>query len=75
MATERKAANLSIDSELLQQARSLKINISRAAEQGLLDAVRKEKERIWKLENAEVIASLNEHFEKEGLPFPEYRRF
>ncbi|MBL0371205.1 type II toxin-antitoxin system CcdA family antitoxin [Rhizobium sp. KVB221] len=75
MALERKPANLSIDSGLLEEAKQLKINISRAAEQGVLDAVRKERERVWKLENAEAIASLNEHFEKEGLPFPEYRGF
>lgn len=75
MTRVRKAANLSIDGDLLEQARNLNINIFRAAEQGVLDAVRKEKEHIWKLENAEAFRYSNEFVEKHGIPLARHRKF
>lgn len=71
----RKAANLSIDSALLSEAKSLSVNVSRAAEAGIADAVRKEKERLWKLENREALASSNRWVEENGLPLAKYRQF
>ncbi len=71
----RKAANLSLDSELVSQARELNVNISRAAEEGIERAIRSERERLWRLENAEAIAEANDYVEKHGLPFAEYRQF
>ncbi|HES75829.1 MAG TPA: acetoacetyl-CoA synthase, partial [bacterium] len=41
----KQSANLSINSDLLRQARELKLNISRAAEEKLAELVRAEKER------------------------------
>lgn len=75
MASDRKATNLSIDGDLLEEARGLKINLSRAAEQGVLNAVRKEKERVWKLENAEALEFSNEFVEKNGIPLARHRKF
>ncbi len=71
----RKSVNLSIDAALLAEAKALNVNISRAAEAGIADAVRKEKERMWKEENSEAIAQNNRYFEEHGLPFAEYRGF
>lgn len=71
----RKAANLSIDAGLLAEAKSLSVNVSRAAEAGIAEAVRKEKERVWKEENREAIEGWNRYFEENGLPFSEYRGF
>ena len=71
----RKAANLSLDSNLVSQARDLNINVSRAAEEGITQAIKAERERLWRLENAEAIRLENEYIEKHGLPFAEYRRF
>jgi antitoxin CcdA len=71
----RKAANLSLDSELVSQARELNINISRAAEDGIERAIRSERERLWRLENAEAIAEANAYVDKHGLPFAKYRQF
>ncbi|CAN7172863.1 type II toxin-antitoxin system CcdA family antitoxin [Rhizobium sp. LjRoot30] len=71
----RKAANLSLDSDLVSQARDLNINVSRAAEEGITQAIKAERERLWRLENAEAIRLENEYIEKHGLPFAEYRRF
>lgn len=71
----RKAANLSIDADLLAEAKALSVNISRAAEAGIADAVRKEKERLWKEENREAIEAWNVWVRENGLPFAEYRGF
>ena len=71
----RKPANLSLDSELVSCARDLKINISRAAEDGIAAAVKAERERLWRLENAEAIRQENEYVEKHGLPLAKYRQF
>jgi antitoxin CcdA len=72
---QRKAANLSLDEKLVTQARDLKINISRAAEDGIARAVKAERERLWLIENAEAIRLENEYVEKHGLPLAKYRQF
>ncbi|MFP3543187.1 type II toxin-antitoxin system CcdA family antitoxin [Rhizobium sp. SIMBA_035] len=71
----RKAANLSLDANLVASARELDINISRAAEDGLARAINAERERRWLDENAEAIRLENEYVEKNGLPFAKYRQF
>lgn len=71
----RKSANLSLDSDLVSQARHLKINLSRAAEDGIGRAVKAEQERLWRLENAEAIAASNRYVEEHGLPLAKYRQF
>lgn len=71
----RKATNVSLDSNLLKDAKALGVNISRAAEEGLNDAVRKAKGEAWKRENAESLKAWNEWVEKNGLPLEKYRMF
>lgn len=71
----RKAANLSIDVDLLAEAKALSVNISRAAEAGIAEAVRAEKERLWKEENREALESSNRWVEEHGLPLAKYRQF
>ncbi len=71
----RKAANLSIDADLLAEAKALSVNISRAAEGGIAEAVKAEKERLWKEENREAIESSNRWVEEHGLPLARYRQF
>lgn len=71
----RKAANLSINVDLLGEAKALSVNISRAAEAGIAAAVKAEKERLWKEENREAIESSNRWVEEHGLPLAKYRQF
>ena len=71
----RKAANLSIDVNLLAEAKALSVNISRAAEAGIAEAVRAEKERLWKEENREELEGWNRWVEESGLPLAKYRQF
>jgi antitoxin CcdA len=71
----RKAANLSIDEGVLADAKALDINVSRAAETGIAEAVRTEKGRRWLEENREALESSNAWVEKHGLPLAKYRQF
>jgi antitoxin CcdA len=66
-SARKRPVNLSIDSELLQQARELKVNLSKALEEGLLAIVREERARRWQEENREAIEAHNRMIEKYGL--------
>jgi len=74
-SVQRKSTNLSLDARLIAEAKNLDINISRVAEQGIAQAVAEEKARLWKIENRDTIASLNEYVDKHGIPLEEYRQF
>ena len=71
----RQPANLSIDAELMKEARGLDVNISRAAEAGIAEAVAVEKARLWKIENRAAIESWNAYVEEHGIPLEEFRQF
>jgi antitoxin CcdA len=71
----RRAANVTLDSALLTEAKDLGVNISRAAETGLSDAVRKAKADQWLEENRAALESSNEWIEKNGLPLEKSRQF
>lgn len=71
----RRSTNLTIDADLLGEARTLKVNLSRAAEQGIAAAVKAEREQRWKEENREAIESSNRWVEEHGLPLEKYRQF
>ena len=71
----RKAANLSIDAHVLAEAKALDINVSRAAETGIAEAVRAEKGLRWLAENREALLYFNQWHEENGNPLDEYRQF
>ncbi|MEX0281939.1 MAG: type II toxin-antitoxin system CcdA family antitoxin [Arenibacterium sp.] len=71
----RKPTNLSLDTSLLAEAKALKVNLSRAAEDGLRNAVAIAKAAQWKAENAKALQSSNAYVEKHGLPLEKYRPF
>jgi antitoxin CcdA len=75
--TSRKQGNdsIAVDERLLQEARDLKLDLSRAATDGIARAVKAETERLWKIENAEAIKASNDYVEKHGLPLAKYRMF
>ena len=75
MHPERRPVNISIDSDLLAEANTLGINISRACEQGLAEQVAVVRAARWRAENAGAIASSNAHAETQGLPLSRYRSF
>ncbi|MDF1736530.1 MAG: type II toxin-antitoxin system CcdA family antitoxin [Minwuia sp.] len=67
--------NLSLESDLVAEAKALKVNMSFAAETGVADAVRKAREEAWRRDNADAIRSYNEWVEKNGIPLSEFRQF
>ena len=73
--SSRKPTNLSIDNALLKEAKALKINLSRAAENGVRAAVLEAKAHQWKLDNAAAVESSNAFVEKHGLPLEKLRPF
>ena len=73
--TLKKATNLTLNTEVLAEAKKLGINISKACDAFLESLVRHEKERLWKLENAKFIDEYNQITEEEGLPLDKWRTF
>ncbi|GFE67285.1 type II toxin-antitoxin system CcdA family antitoxin [Litoreibacter roseus] len=71
----RKPTNLSMDVSLLTEAKALKVNLSRAAEEGVRQAVAAAKTEQWKEENAAALRSSNSYAEKHGLPLDKFRQF
>ncbi|SFS08399.1 antitoxin CcdA [Dyella sp. OK004] len=66
-AVTRKAANLSIRSDLLEQARQLNINLSREFEQFLSEVVRQRQQERWREANQDAIDAYNRHLDRDGL--------
>lgn len=65
-SARRKPVNVSLPTDLVAEARKLKINTSRAAETGIADAVRKAREEAWKKENRQAIEEHNARIAKHG---------
>ena len=71
----KKATNLTLNTEVLAEAKKLGINISKACDAFLESFVKQEKERLWKLENAKFISEYNQITDEEGLPLDKWRTF
>lgn len=71
----RRPINLSLDSTLIDDAKELGINISRACEEGLAKQIADERGRRWLEENREAIESSNAWVAEHGLPLAKYRQF
>jgi antitoxin CcdA len=71
----RKSTNLSLDAQLVADAKAMGLNLSETAERAIAEAVREEKVRRWQEENREAIEATNRYVEEHGLPLAEYRQF
>jgi len=71
----RRPTNISLDATMIDEAKELGINISRACEDGLGSEIRAERGRRWLAENREAIESSNAWVEKHGLPLAKYRPY
>ncbi len=71
----RKATNVSLGAALLAEAKSLRINISQAAEAGVANAVAEKHAALWLEENHLALESSNAYVENNGLPLARYRSF
>ncbi len=66
---------MSIGTSLLAEAKSLRINISQAAESGVARAVAEKRAELWIEANREALDSSNAYIEKNGLPLARHRNF
>ena len=72
---QRRATNVSLPSDLIEEAKRLNINISQACERGLEETVRKSRGEAWIEENRAAIDYWNAWTEEHGLPLAKYRQF
>ncbi len=68
LSAPKKATNVSVNSDLLRQARALGVNVSALVEKELAARVKEIKIARWEEENKEAIESYNAMIRKEGIP-------
>jgi antitoxin CcdA len=71
----KKAVNLSVNSDLLRQARELKVNLSKILETQLEQMIRQERARRWQEENRDAIEAHNRWIEEHGVFSDRLRQF
>ncbi|MFZ5482723.1 MAG: type II toxin-antitoxin system CcdA family antitoxin [Pseudomonadota bacterium] len=74
-AVPKKATNLSIRADLVEEARALGINLSRTLETALAAEVKKAKEKKWLEENRAAIEAYNREIAEHGLFSDQFRTF
>ena len=63
----KKPTNVSVNADLLRQARELNINLSQALEERLVERILTERRRRWLEENKVAIEDYNRRVEVEGV--------
>ena len=71
----RKATNISIDAQVVADAKALGLNISKACERGLVTEIAAVRGERWLAENVGALEAWNVWIEENGLPLEEYRQF
>lgn len=74
-ATRKKATNLSLDADLVAEAKELGVPLSAAAEAGVRQAVQDIKQAQWVKQNKDSLDSYNAWIERNGLPLEKARMF
>jgi antitoxin CcdA len=64
---QRRRVNLTIDEDIMAQAKALSLNTSQAAEAGIREAIRQAREQQWRDENRDAIKAHNSRIEKDGV--------
>ena len=71
----RKSTSLSLDSELVDRAKAVGVNLSRAAEAGIEQDVRKAEAERWKAENRAAFDAYDRFVDKQGILLSGHRMF
>lgn len=74
-SNQRRSLNLSVRTDLIDEARRQEINLSRFLENCLLDELKRRWQDRWLEGNREAIDDFNERIEKEGVFSDGLRRF
>lgn len=67
LRSRKKAANLSVDTDLLERAKRLKLNLSQVFETGLSEAIRQRQREEWLKKNRAAIEAYNVYVDKHGV--------
>jgi antitoxin CcdA len=71
----KKATNVSINSDLLQKARELKVNLSATLESAIEEKLKVIEAEQWREDNKQSIEKYNDFVEENGLLSDEHRTF
>jgi antitoxin CcdA len=71
----KKAANVSINSDLLREAKTLKINLSATLEHQLVHLIRQKRRAQWIKENRPALDDYNAFVEEHGVFSDRLRQF
>jgi antitoxin CcdA len=74
-ATAKKAANLTVRADLLEEARARKINLSQTLEAALQVELKKRREAEWLEQNKAAIEAYNREIAEHGLFSDAFRQF
>jgi antitoxin CcdA len=69
----KRAANVSIDEDILAAAKAMNINLSQTLEKELRRRVQAERDEKWRRENRSAIESYNRFIEKHGVFLEEFQ--
>lgn len=75
ISAPKKPTNLTVNSDLLNQAKDLKMNISSVLESALIESIKKAKKEVWINENKTAMKNYNEKIKEYGLFSDEIRTF
>ncbi len=75
ISAPKKPTNVSINRDLLQQAKEHRINLSQALELRLAELLREQKQQQWLQENQEAVEAYNRRIEASGVFSDGLRRF
>ncbi len=71
----KRAVNLSIDADLIAEARALGTNMSATLEKALREELREGREHKWREENRAANAAYNRFIKRHGLLSDDWRKF
>jgi antitoxin CcdA len=71
----KRATNLTLSERLIEEARALDVNLSRAAEDGIARAVKQAQDARWIKDNREAMVDYDRFVEENGLVLGDLRLF
>ena len=71
----RKSTSLSLDADLIARAKDAGVNLSRAAEAGIEQDVRRAEAELWKDENKAAFETYDKFVEEHGILLSKHRMF
>lgn len=72
---KKQPANVTVNADLLREAKALNINLSQVLERSLADLVSKARRDRWLEENGQAVDDYNRHIERDGVWSDRFRRF